>query len=320
MDDWKPRANIMIEYGVRQDWDELLHRAAFSPRVSAAWAPFASKNTKFLAGYAVLRDETPLPLFVRPQDQYSMNYFLNPALPTQVDMFEIPDSHLEFPEFQNWTVGLEQRLPKKTILKLNGIHKRGQNGLVYTPGATPGIFDLTNAQRSSYDAAEVEVDQHLAGAYEWMASYTRSRAYSNEVIDLNVDQPLTVVDNAGRLSWDAPNRFVTWAYLPTKWKNWAVAFSAEARTGFPYSVVNGDGEIVGAVNSARYPMFFSLNLHPEWKFRAFGRRWALRGGLNNLTNHQNPNVVETVPGMPPQFFGSEGRHFVVRIRWLGKAN
>jgi hypothetical protein len=153
-----------------------------------------------------------------------------------------------------------------------------------------------------------------------MASYTRSRAYSNEVIDLNVDQPLTVVDNAGRLSWDAPNRFVTWAYLPTKWKNWAVAFSAEARTGFPYSVVNGDGEIVGAVNSARYPMFFSLNLHPEWKFRAFGRRWALRGGLNNLTNHQNPNVVETVPGMPPQFFGSEGRHFVVRIRWLGKAN
>jgi len=320
LDDWKPRENVNVEYGVRQDWDELLRRAVFSPRVSAAWAPFKSRNTKFTAGYAVMRDETPIPLFVRPQDQYSINYFFNPALPTVTDLFEIPNPHLEFPEFHNWSVGVEQRLPRKITLKLNGIHKRGENGLVYTPGAMPGIFELTNAQRTSYDAGEIEADQRFGAGYEWMFSYTRSRAWSNEVIDLDVDQPLTILDNAGRLSWDAPNRFVTWAYLPTRWKHWAIAFSAEARTGFPFSVVNGDGEIVGPVNSDRYPKYFTLNFHPEWKFTAFGRHWALRGGLNNLTNHQNPNAVQTVPGMAPQFFGSEGRHFVVRIRWLGKAD
>jgi hypothetical protein len=320
MDDWKARENVMVEYGVRQDWDELLHRAAFSPRVSAAWSPFAWRNTKFSAGYAILRDATPLALFVRPEDQYSINYFFNPPMPAVVNRFEIPDSRLNFPEFQSWTAGIEQRLPGKIEVKLDGVHKRGRDGLVYVPGAAPGVFDLTNAQRTSYDAGEVTLSQHFGAGYQWMASYTRSRGWSNEVLDLNVDQPLMVTDNAGRVSWDTPNRLVAWAYLPTKWRNWAVALSTEARSGFPYSVVNGDGVIVGAVNSGRYPMFFTFNLHPEWKFTAFGRRWALRGGLNNLTNHINPTVVQTIPGMPPVFLGSEGRHFVVRIRWLGKAN
>ena len=319
MDDWKPRGNVMVEYGVRQDWDRLLHRAALSPRVSAAWAPFKSKNTKFTAGYAILRDAVPVPLWVRPRDQYSINVFYDAPLPTVVETYEIPNPNLKFPYFQAWTAGMEQRLAKKLVLKLNGIHKRGENGLVYMPATPPGVFDLTNAQRTSYDAAEVQVEQQLSGNYEWLAAYTRSRAYSNEVIDYNVDQPLIVTDNSGPLSWDTPNRFLGWAYLPTRWKNWAVAVSMEARTGFPFSLVNGDGVVVGPVNSQRYPMFFTLNLHPEWKFTAFGKRWALRGGVNNLTNHQNPTVVQTVPGVPPQFFGSEGRHFVVRIRWLGKA-
>ena len=148
--------------------------------------------------------------------------------------------------------------------------------------------------------------------------YTRSRAWSTQVMDLNVDQPLEVTDNTGPLNWDAPNRFVSWAYLPTKWKNWSIAYSVEARTGFPYSEVNDSGEIVGAVNSQRFPMFLSLNIHPEWKFVLFGRRWALRGGFNNITNHANPTVAQAIPGMPVELLGSEGRHFVFRLRWLGK--
>ena len=111
-----------------------------------------------------------------------------------------------------------------------------------------------------------------------MASYTRSRALSNEALAFSVDQALQVTDNAGPLPWDAPNRLVTWAYLPTRWENWAVAYSMEIHTGFPYSIVNGDGQVVGAVDSQRLPMFLSLNLHPEYKFKLFGRHWAIRAG------------------------------------------
>jgi hypothetical protein len=322
VDEWKVRKDLVVEAGVREDWDNLLRRFAPSPRVAASWAPFGSKNTKISAGYAVMRDATSLVLFTRPRDQYSVDTFYNPdgsilAGPV-VTTFDILNHHLQFPSYQNWTAGLEQHLPKKIILGINGIRKRGDDGLGYTASATLGEYDLTNSRRDSYTAATVSVRQRFGEQYEWMASYTRSRAWSTEVIDLNVDQPLEVTNNTGPVNWDTPNRFVSWAYLPTRWKNWSVAYSVEARTGFPYSETNDAGEIVGAINSQRFPYYLSLNIHPEWKFVLLGRRWALRGGFNNITNHANPTVVQAIPGMPVQLLGSEGRHFVFRLRWLGK--
>jgi len=316
MDHWKLRPDLLIEYGIRQDWDQVLRRAAFSPRASVAWAPFGSKDTKISAGYAIVRDATPLELFTRPRDQFAIQMLGTGQ--TYTTSFEITDPNLKVPMYQNWTLGLERRFGRRFDLTLTGLRKRGEDGLAYIPAST-GLYNLTNARRDAYDSVEVAIHQRFGEAYEWMASYTRSRAYSNAVIDVTVDQPLEIFDNSGPVAWDAPNRFVSWGYLPTKWRNWAVGYSVEWRTGFPYSQINDFGQVVGGVDSERFPRFFTLNVHPEWKFNAFGRRWALRGGLNNLTNHRNPTLAQTIPGMPVQFFGSEGRHFVVRIRWLGKS-
>ncbi len=120
------------------------------------------------------------------------------------------------------------------------------------------------------------------------------------------------------MSWNAPNRIVSWGYLPTKWPRWAIAYALEARSGLPYSVVNGTGQVVGAVNSQRFPFYFALNVHPEVKFTLFRVRWAVRGGFNNITDHGNPTVAQTIPGLPVRFYGSDKRHFVFRIRWLGR--
>jgi hypothetical protein len=316
MDDWKLRPDLLIQYGVRQDWDDLLHRAAFSPRASVAWAPFGSHDTKISAGYAVVRDAIPLELFARAHDQYAIETF--PTGAPAVTAFEITNPALRFPLYQNWTVGFERRLPLKMNLNVTGIRKRGENGLAYVPVGN-GFYNLTNYRHDAYDAAEIAVRQRFGEQYEWMVSYTRSRAYSNSVIDINLNQPLEVLYNSGPVAWNAPNRLLSWGYLPTRWRNWAVAYSVEARNGFPYSVVNEFGQIFGSVDSQHFPMFFSLDLHPEWKFTTFGNRWAIRAGVNNLTNHQNPTVVQATQGLPPRYYGSEGRHFVMRIRWLGKA-
>jgi hypothetical protein len=99
-----------------------------------------------------------------------------------------------------------------------------------------------------------------------------------------------------------------------------VAGLLEMRDGFPFSVQNEFGSIVGAVNSYRYPMYFDLNLHLEYRFHFHGARLALRGGFNNLTNHKNYTAVINTVGAPGflTYYGSDGRHFVVRFRWLGK--
>jgi hypothetical protein len=126
----------------------------------------------------------------------------------------------------------------------------------------------------------------------------------------------------GRLPWDAPNRFLSWGYLPTPFQNWAVAYLFETRTGFPFSVVDQIGRLVGAPNSDRFPNYLNLNFHVEWTTHLFGYRFALRGGFNNLTNHNNYTVVNSTLGAPNfgTFYGSDGRHFVLRLRWLGKVS
>lgn len=322
MDDWKIRSNLVVAAGVRQDWDELIRQPALSPRIGFSWAPFGRMDTKISGGYAVVRDATSLQLFTRPMDQYAIETYYDPSGgiangPVRT-VFEFANQPLKAPRHQNWTAGVERRIPGHIDLRGTYLRKRGDHGLTYV-NFRPGIYKLANARRESYDAVEIAAHHRFGGQYEWLASYTRSRARSNAVLDLNVDQPLDVLNNSGPLAWDAPNRFVSWGYLPTRWENWAIAYLLETRSGFPYSEINDVGQIAGPVGLQRFPSYFALNIHPEWKFTLWSRRWALRGGINNITGHQNPTVAQTIPGLPVRLYGSEGRHLVFRVRWLGKA-
>jgi outer membrane receptor protein involved in Fe transport len=115
-----------------------------------------------------------------------------------------------------------------------------------------------------------------------------------------------------------------WAYLPLplqKKKLWSIAVLADARSGFPFSVQEQTGVISGAVDSHRYPFNFDLNVALERMITLDDYRFALRLGADNLTNSKNPTAVYNVIGSPQylQFLGDEGRHFVVRIRFFGRA-
>jgi hypothetical protein len=187
--------------------------------------------------------------------------------------------------------------------------------------ATGGIYELTNQRRDNYDAVQLSVRQTFSGQYEWMMSYTRSRAVSNALLDFNGSDPLQVLPSLVPVPWDTPNRALGWAYLPLPWKNWAVAAMADFRSGFPFSIQDQTGLIIGGVDSHRYSYNFDLNLALERMFTFRGYRFALRGGANNLTNAANATAVNSVVGAPQylQFYGKEGRHFVVRIRFFGRA-
>jgi hypothetical protein len=154
-----------------------------------------------------------------------------------------------------------------------------------------------------------------------MASYVHSHAASNAVLDYNSADPLQVGPTLRPVPWDAPNRLLAWAYLPLPWKNWALPVLADARTGFPFSIQHDNGLISGPVDSHRYPLNFDLNIHLERTFTLRGYRFALRGGMNNVTNQKNPTAVNNVIGAASflQFYGYEGRHFVARVRFFGRA-
>jgi hypothetical protein len=321
MDDWTPVQKVHLEYGVREDWDRLGGRWEPAPKASASYAPWS--QTRFSASFAVSHDETSLLLFSRPLDQRTLTTFFTPdGTPTGNvslgPLYVAPRGQLGNGSYRTWDIGVEQRLGRNLRLTANLMRKRGLDGLTYV-NQRGNISLLEGLKRDVYDSAGIAVHQTLDSSHEWTASYTRSRTLSNAVVDINIDQTQVVPNNFGRMSWDTPDRFTSWGYLPTPLKRWSVAYLVDTHEGAPFSITN-NGAVVGGVNARRFPMFFELDLHLECRVTLLKKRLAFRGGFNNITGHENPTVVNSSVGTNGylKFYGSDGRHFQVRVRALGK--
>jgi len=340
VDTWRASRRLQFSLGVRQDWDQKVGDVAFSPRLAFSWSPFSSGKTRISGGYSLTHDAVTMDMLGRPLDQVAVTTRYNPdgtpAGPGTLTIFTIPNSGLALPRATNWTLDATREITARLHVSAKYLRRRGTDGFAFinalAPSASPsllplpnadsaGVYQLTNLRRDDYDSIQVSVRQKLAGQFEWMASYTHSRALSNAVLDPNITQPLQVLPNLVPMPWDVPNRLIGWAYLPLPWKNWAISALADMRTGFPFSVRDQSGVIVGPVDSYRYPFNLDLNLAIERMITLRGYRFALRGGVDNLTGQQNPTAVNNVTGTPHflQFLGQEGRHFVVRIRFFGRA-
>jgi hypothetical protein len=99
-----------------------------------------------------------------------------------------------------------------------------------------------------------------------------------------------------------------------------LAYLAETRTGYPFTVFSERTGLTGPPNDRRYPAYFNLNLEVERRFRLGKYQWALRAGFVNITGHHNPNAVNNTLESPGflRFAGGQGRAFVTRIRLIGR--
>jgi hypothetical protein len=340
-DSWRARPNLLIEIGLRTDWDRLLGNLTLSPRLGFAWSPRRTLRSKIFGGHGIVHEAAGVRLFSRPLDQYSLATYFDPGGAVTrgpaASIF-LARGPFQTPRYQTSTLGFEHRFQSGLQARVTAMRKRGRLGLAYTNAVDPQdpaqtamlaaygapVFDavnvLGNQRLDGYDALEITVRQPLRRQHEWAASYTRSRARSNAVADVSADDPYVYPNNFGPMPWDAPNRLTSWGYLPTFWPNWAVAYLLEARDGFPFSVFSNEGRAVGPINLLRFPFFFELNLHVERRFVLRGHRWAFRFGFNNLTNRKNPNEVNNNLDSTHfgEFLGGQHRSLNFRIRWLGR--
>jgi hypothetical protein len=92
------------------------------------------------------------------------------------------------------------------------------------------------------------------------------------------------------------------------------------RTGFPFSVSNATGNLVGSPNTWRFPDFATVNVALERRFPFRGYLWAWRVSLVNALNRANPNVVNNDLNSPQfeTFQRGQSRAVNVRLRFLGK--
>jgi len=341
-DRWTPREGLLLEAGVRAEWNEIVRDLELAPRFSVAWAPGFLRNTKFSAGWGVYYDAISLGLVTRQQDQASFSTFFPPGGGTRGPVetsFLLNEHALEVPMYHSASVSFERKLPFGFYGKTGYVHRSGARSLTFVPvdpqavlsESTNVVYALRNARRDRYDAFEFSIRRTFAGQFEWFGGYTRSSARSNAAVDYSLENPIFSSQLPGPFPWDAPNRFHMWGWAPLPNRalpgflrflthETTAAYLVEYRTGFPFGVVDQDAFLVGPPNSRRLPGYFDINLHFERKFRALHYLWAWRFGFNNVTNNGNPNFVNNVLGTP-QFltYGrGQARAFSVRLRMLGR--
>lgn len=327
-DRWSPRDRLLVELGMRYDHDQVIGRMLWSPRLAATVVPWAGRDIKLSAGVGVFYDATNLSAVTRSLDQRQFDTFLNPdgslSWGPAETVFRTKWGTLREPRVVNWSLGWEQTLPSRMSLRAAFMQKRGSNGFTVRnlqPVPTSsyyGIYELENTRHDHYRALKLTLSQ-VVERFRWSASYVRSSARSNAVLDYTVENPIFAGQGPGPLDWDMPNRVLANGWMPFR-KIYTFSAFLEWHTGTPFSALNGTQELVGAANRMRFPSYFTLNLHAEREFETRGYRWTLRVGFNNVTGHDNFALVNNNIASPLYLTcsGKERRGIFFRVRYLGR--
>ena len=331
-DRWSITPRWLVEPGVRFDADSIVRGVWASPRIASTVMLKRNGDRKISWGFGVYRDPSNLDILTRSLTGTRTDYFYGPTgtnllLPPVLSTFTINPNQLLFSYVTNASVAFEQKLPKTTYLRVELLDRRARNIWTFlNPGASTlpdgpfsGQFSLTNNRHDHYDSAGVTVRHVFKQNHVVYAAYTRSRALTNADFAYNLDNVLFSPQAGGPLAWDSPNRFQSWGWLPFIRKI-DVAYTLDWRNGFPFTLMNDSAEVVGAPYSRRYPTYFSADLSLERRFTFIGYQWALRAGVDNITDRGNYSYVNSDVNSPQfrTFSGSQGHAFIARIRLLGR--
>jgi hypothetical protein len=128
---------------------------------------------------------------------------------------------------------------------------------------------------------------------------------------------------SGPLPWNTPNRLISWGWLPLPlpWlkKNWDFVYTINWQSGFPFTSIDANHEVVGAPGSMTFPDFISFSPGLEWRFHLRGAYFGLRGVVENATGRLNPAVVNNVIDSSAYGAFTEplGRALTARLRLIG---
>ena len=326
-DNWSVK-RFVLQAGVRTDWDRFTESLMAEPRVSGNFLPFSDGNAKFSVGWGIYNAPLNLALIAQSFDQQQLDTFYNssgtvPILPPVVSRFALPASGLEQPRFTITSAGWQGKIKGNTLVDIGLLARNGYHQFAYVdqqPAQTGGLFLLADNRKDRYRSATFSLRHIFSEETQVYAAYTRSIAHSNQVLNPVLGAIFYTAQQPGPLAWDAPNRFLSWGWAPTHIWGIQLSYFLEYRTGYPYSVVNLQQQIVGPPNSARFPDYVSLNVGVEKKFGFWGYLWAVRVEAVNILNRENPDTVVNNIAAPNfgSFFGGQGRALTARVRFVGR--
>jgi hypothetical protein len=324
---------LLIEPGLRFDWDQIVRRPLLAPRLAATYSPPGSEGkTKLSAGIGLYYEHTQLEYLTRALagvrfDTYYEADGITPAGAPQETDFTAGYASLLEARAVNWSLGVEQKFPGSILAGANFLEKRLSNDFVYVnesgPAALSGNYQLTNARQDHYDSVEFQARRLFANGDSVFLSYTHSSAHTNAALDYMPTISQLGPQQSGPLAWDTPNRVISWGWLPLLLpkfkKSWDFVYALDWHTGFPFTSVNDNQQVIGAAGSERFPNHVNFSPGLEWRFHFRGAYFGLRGVMENATGSENPAVVNNVVDSPQfrTFSEFQGRALTARLRLIG---
>jgi hypothetical protein len=326
-DSWAVFRPLVLQFGIRGDWDRFLRHALASPRIAVNILPWRDDRAKLSLAwgtyYQPLRLDAVVPVF----DQQRVDSFYDPTGTMPVfgpvtSRFELPSARLRLARFYTTNLEWTQRVRRNTYAGINFLFRNGRDGLAYEPQPTSGTlrpFLLQNNRADRYRGLQISLRHNFGEKAEVSADYMRSSNHSNEVLDFSLGTLIFAPQQAGPLPWDTPDRLITSGWTPIPFWDLFLSYFLEYRTGFPFNAVNQRQQLVGAPYRLRFPDYLSLNLGVEKRFSFFGRVWAVRLSIINATGNANPDSVINNTDSPDflQFAGGQKRAFTARLRLVG---
>jgi hypothetical protein len=115
-DRWSPLPGLVIEPGLRFDWDQVVRRPLYSPRLAVTYMPGADGATKLSGGIGLYYEHTQLQYLelalagIRYDTYYAADG-VTPVTPPLETTFVANNASLSEPRAVNWSVGIERKLP-----------------------------------------------------------------------------------------------------------------------------------------------------------------------------------------------------------------
>ncbi len=326
-DAWRVFRPLVLQLGIRADWDRITQRMTPSPRISANFLPFKSDRAKLSAAWGIFLQPVTLSSLGPAYDEQRSDLFYElPPNPAQVgpviSRFLLPDTGLRQPRFYTLNLGWEEAIGQNSHIEFNFMQRNGRLGLDYEQfpqSNNENIFMLQNNRRDQYRSFQLSFRHSFTDKTAVSASYTRSSTRSNRVFDYSLETIVFTPQQSGPLEWDTPNRFVSSGWAPAPLWNLFLSYFFEYRTGFPFSIVNEQQQLVGPANRTRFPNYVSLNLGIEKRVHVFARNWAVRLTILNVTSRSNPDSVINNIDSPDfmKFAGGSKLALSARVRLVG---
>jgi len=301
-DQWAINPRLTLSLGLRFDNDTVTSSTQAAPRAGFLLALTKDGKTLLKGGVGRFYDRVPLmaPAFADLPDRTVTVLGQNGAALSSEFYKNKIDGELRNPRGTSWNLELDRQIFTSLLLRVAYEQRNTANDFVVSPASigTTGALELSNSGGNSYRefqlAARYKVRQSVLNA-----SYVRSRAFG-DLNDLNqffgnLAQPIIQPDARGRLSFDAPNRFLFWGTLAGPLKLTLIPVY-DLHTGFPYSVQNEFRAYIGPRNVDRFPRFSSFDVQITRPISLPLRERHLHArvgvGVFNLFNHFDPRDVQ----------------------------